>query len=402
MPFLDDACAAVKRWLSLLGITDRVKVEVRKLDAGTCACTWTNPDYLEALIAFNDPAICGPYDLEEVAAHEVFHIPMGDFRTQPGTRERSEEERVVERFSRAFVALWRGTPFANRVALAPTLRAIIGESRKARHRLAGGADMTTPAKPRYAVGDSVAVSGQPHMSGQADGIVRIAAVTDVYGVEFAGMSGVHKWYVGDELKSYGDGRERMHIPQDVMDLIMQAGAAAEREDVPDDVKELLRKLVATSMTGETPPSGEGGDAAPAQAETTPGPDEDAPPPAMRASLSEKARKALEDADADAEQTATLAKKRLALETAATRTALFDSAPAVFGGGKARRREIYANAPIDEIERFIKSQSEERSGHNPDDFKARSSNEQHREPPTGSSKTVLKKNDGGLVVRSGGN
>lgn len=402
MAFLDDACAAVRRWLSLLGITDRVKVEVGKLEPHVCASTWTNPDYLEALIVFNDPAVSGPYDLEEVAAHEVFHIPMAGFQTKSGTRERSEEERVVERFSRAFVALWRGTPFANRVALAPTLRAIIGESRKARHRLAGGADMTTPAKPRYAVGDSVAVSGQPHMSGQADGIVRIAAVTDVYGVEFAGMSGVHKWYVGDELKSYGDGRERMHIPQDVMDLIMQAGAAAEREDVPDDVKELLRKLVATSMTGETPPSGEGGDAAPAQAETTPGPDEDAPPPAMRASLSEKARKALEAADRDAEQIAELAKKRVGLETAATRNALFDSAPDVFGGGKAKRREIYAAAPIDEIERFIKSQREERPSTNPDDYKARAGHDPHREPPTGAAKKTLPKNDGGLVVRGGGN
>lgn len=333
MAFLDDACAAVKRWLSLLGITDRVKVEVRKLDAGTCACTWTNPDYLEALIAFNDPAICGPYDLEEVAAHEVFHIPMGDFRTQPGTRERSAEERAVERFSRAFVALWRGTAPAARVSLAPKLRAMIASSPRARQRIAA--------------------------------------------------------------------KRRESMPEELMTLLMSAGEAAGREDVPEDVKELLRKLAAAAVTGEAPPAGEAGDAPP-EAEAEPKPEDEPPPPAARAGLSAKARKALEDADADAEQTATLAKKRLALETAATRTALFDSAPAVFGGGKARRREIYANAPIDEIERFIKSQSEERSGHNPDDFKARSSNEQHREPPTGNSKTTLKKNDGGLVVRSGGN
>ncbi len=43
MAFLDDACAAVKRWLSLLGITDRVQVKVGKLEPHVCASTWTKP-----------------------------------------------------------------------------------------------------------------------------------------------------------------------------------------------------------------------------------------------------------------------------------------------------------------------------------------------------------------------
>jgi hypothetical protein len=138
MPFLDDCRAAVRRWLGLLGITDRVKVEVGQLEANFCAKTWTNPDYLEALIVFNDPAVCGPYDLEEVAAHEVFHIPMGEFRTEPGTPERSAEERCVERFSRAMVAMMRGTQGFARVALAPKLRAMIGASSRARRAIAAG------------------------------------------------------------------------------------------------------------------------------------------------------------------------------------------------------------------------------------------------------------------------
>jgi hypothetical protein len=138
MPFLDDAQRAVKRWLGLLGITDRVKVEVGQLEPTVCAKTWTNPDYLEALIVFNDPAVCGPYDLEEVAAHEVFHIPMGEFKTAPGTRERSAEERCVERFSRAMVALWRGTPGFARASLVPKLRAMLGASSRARRAIAAG------------------------------------------------------------------------------------------------------------------------------------------------------------------------------------------------------------------------------------------------------------------------
>lgn len=335
MPFLDDACAAVKRWLSLLGITDRVKVEVRKLDPGICAATWTNPDYLEALIAFNDPAVCGPYDLEEVAAHEVFHIPMGDFRTQPGTRERSAEERAVERFSRAFVALWRGTAPAARVSLAPTLRAIIASSPRARQRIAA--------------------------------------------------------------------KRRESMPEELMTLLMSAGEAAGREDVPEDVKELLRKLAAAAVTGEAPAAGEEAEAGPVEAEAEPKPEDEPVPPAARGALSAKARRALEDADAAAEQAAALAKKRVALETVATRNATFDSAPDVFGRGKEKRREIYATASIEEIERYIKSQREESPRTNPDDFKPRaSSNDPHRELPTGGNKTVLKKNDGGLVVRGGGN
>lgn len=333
MAFLDDACAAVRRWLSLLGITDRVQVKVGKLEPHVCASTWTNPDYLEALIVFNDPAVSGPYDLEEVAAHEVFHIPMAGFQTQAGTRERSEEERVVERFSRAFVALWRGTSFASRAALAPQLRAIIGESRKARHRLAV--------------------------------------------------------------------KRRVGMNQATVDLILKVGAAAEREDVPDDVRALLRELVAATVADETP-AGDDPVPDPPAAEAAPKPEDEPPAPAMRAGLSDKARRALEVADADAEQAAALAKKRLALEITATRNALFDSAPDVFGGGKAKRRDIYANAPLDEIERFIKSQREERGSPNPDDFKPRLGSDPHREPPTGDNKTILKKNDGGLVVRGGGN
>jgi hypothetical protein len=333
MPFLDDACTAVKRWLSLLGITDRVKVEIGQIDPSTNAVTYINADYLEALIVFNDPAICGHYDLEEVAAHEVFHIPMADFKTQAGTPQRSAEERAVERFSRAFVALWRGTAPASRVSLAPTLRAIIASSPRARQRIAA--------------------------------------------------------------------RKRVSMPEELMTLLMSAGEAAGREDVPEDVKELLRKLAAAAVTGEAPPAGEPGDAPP-EAEAEPKPEDEPPAPAARAGLSAKARKALDAADAAAEQAEALARKRVSLETTATRTALFDSAPDVFGGGKAKRREIYASAPIDEIERYIKSQREESPRANPDDHRARAGNDPHREPPTGGSKTTLKKNDGGLVVRGGGN
>jgi hypothetical protein len=331
MAYLDECCAAVRRWLSLLGITDRVKVEIRKLEPNVCASTWTNPDYLEALIAFNDPAVCGPYDLDEVAAHEVFHIPMGGFQTQAGTRERSEEERVVERFSRAFVALWRGTPFANRVALAPKLRAFIGESRKARHRLAAKR------------------------------------------------------------------REGMH--QATVDLILKVGAAAEREDVPEDVRALLRELVAATVTGEAPPASAPGGEPPA-AEADPKPEDGAAPPAMRAGLSEKARKALEAADKDAEEAAKLAKERVALETEATRQALFSSAPDVFGLGREKRRAIYASASIDEIKRYIAGQREERGAQSSNDGKARKATDPiGNEPPAGDMKTPAK-NPGGFVLKGG--
>lgn len=334
MAFLDDACAAVKRWMSLLGITDRVKVELRKLDANVNALTWTNPDYLEALIAFNDPAVCGPYDIEEVAAHEVFHLPFADFKTQPGSRERSTEERAVERFSRAFVALWRGTPAYARVSLAPTLRAIIASSPRARHRIA--------AKRR-------------------------------------------------------EGMEQL------MDLLMKAGAASEREDVPEDVRALLRELAAAAVTGEAPASGEGGDA-PAAAEADPKPEDDAPAPlAMRSGLSAKARKALEDAERDAEEAAEIAKKRKALEVSSCRQALFDSAPDVFGGSRAKRREIYKGAPIEEIERYIASQREEAQSP-AGDGKARKVIDAigNEPPPGGAARGAFPKNDGGLVVRGGGN
>lgn len=191
------------------------------------------------------------------------------------------------------------------------------------------------------------------------------------------------------------------MPEELMTLLMSAGEAAGREDVPDDVKELLRKLAAAAVTGEAPPAGDVGDAPP-EAEAEPKPEDEPPAPAARAALSAKARKALEAAERDAEQIAELAKKRVGLETTATRNALFDSAPDVFGGGKAKRREIYAAAPIDEIERFIKSQRTEPASTNPDDYRARASNDPHREPPTGAAKKTLPKNDGGLVVRGGGN
>lgn len=330
MAYLDDCCSAVRRWLSLLGITDRVKVEVRKLEpAKVCAKTWTNPDYLEALIVFNDPAVCGPYDLEEVAAHEVFHIPFGDFQTQPGTRARSTEERAVERFSRAFVALWRGTPAFARVSLAPTLRAMIASSPRA----------------------------------------RLAA------------------------------KRRDTMPEELIALMMAAGEAAGREDVPEDVKELLRKLAAAAVTGDAPPASEAGDQPPA-AEADPKPEDQSAPPAARAGISEKARKALEAADRDAEKVAELAAKRVAIETNATRDALFNSAPDVFGRGREKRREIYAKAPIEEIERYIAGHRAER-GAPGDDGKARKGHDPiGNEPPTGASKTHFHKNDGGIVVRGG--
>lgn len=193
------------------------------------------------------------------------------------------------------------------------------------------------------------------------------------------------------------------MDQATVDLILKVGAAAEREDVPEDVRALLRELVATTVTGEAPPASEAEpDNAPPAAEADPKPEDESPAPAARAALSPKARKALEAAERDAEQIAELSKKRVALETTATRNALFDSAPDVFGGGKAKRREIYAGAPIDEIERFIKGQREERPSTNPDDYRARASNDPHREPPPNGAKQVLKKNDGGLVVRGGGN
>jgi hypothetical protein len=331
MAFLDDCCSAVKRWLSLLGITDRVQVKVGKLEPHVCASTWTNPDYLEALIVFNDPAVSGPYDLEEVAAHEVFHIPMAGFQTKSGTRERSEEERVVERFSRAFVALWRGTPFANRVALAPTLRAIIGQSRKARHRLAV--------------------------------------------------------------------KRRVVMPEELIALMMAAGEAAGREDVPEDVKELLRKLAAAAVTGDAPPASEAEpDNAPPAAEADPKPEDEPPPPAMRAGLSEKARKALDAADAKAEEALALAKKRVSLEIEATRQTLFTSAPDVFGGHLAKRREIYKAAPLDEIERYIESERVKRAPADSDP-KARKNVDHFREPPTGAS-GITTKNPGGFSLKGG--
>jgi hypothetical protein len=319
--------------MSLLGITDRVKVEVRKLDPRTNALTWTNPDYLEALIAFNDPAVCGPYDLEEVAAHEVFHLPFADFKTEAGTQARSTEERAVERFSRAFVALWRGTPAVARVSLAPTLRAIIASSPRARHRIA--------AKRR-------------------------------------------------------EGMEQL------MDLLMKAGAASEREDVPEEVRALLRELAAAAVTGEAPAGGEAGDAPPA-AEAEPKPEDEAPPPAMRAALSAKARKALEDAERDAEETAEIAKKRKALEVNSCRQALFDSAPDVFGGSRAKRRGIYKSAPIEEIERFIEAQRGEAQPPAGDSKARKAPDAVGNEPlPGGAARGAFPKNDGGLVVRGGGN
>jgi len=327
MPFLDDASAAVKRWLSLLGITDRVKVEIGKLESHVCASTWTNPDYLEALIVFNDPAVCGPYDLEEVAAHEVFHIPMAEFKTKPGTRERSAEERAVERFSRAFVAMWRGTPAFQRVKLAPKLRTLIGNSRRERHAIAA--------------------------------------------------------------------RKRETMPENLMALLMSAGAAAERDDVPDEVKELLRQLAAAAVTGEAP--AEGTEAPPVEAEVPPGEEEEAPP--MRATLSPKARQALADAERDALEAASLAKRRLSLETTATRAALFDSAPDVFPAELPKRREIYANAPVGEIERYIASQRERPAAPPGAGSRQRTSLDTFREPPTGGGKLPAK-NAGGFVVKGG--
>lgn len=331
MAFLDDCCAAVKRWLSLLGITDRVKVEVRPLETGVCASTWTNPDYLEALIAFNEPSICGPYDLEEVAAHEVFHLPFADFRTEPGTRERSTEERAVERFSRAFVALWRGTPAFDRATIAPTLRAIIASSPRARQRIAA--------------------------------------------------------------------KRRETMPEELMTLLMSAGEAAGREDVPEDVKELLRKLAAAAVTGEAPP---GEEAPPVDAEADVKPEDEPAAPAARAALSPKARRAIEAAERDAEQAAALAKRRVALETEATRVAMFDAAPDVFGGVLAKRREIYAKAPLDEIQRYIDGERVKRgAAPGGDQGKHRQTVDTMREPPTGG-RAPFTKNDGGLVVRGGGN
>lgn len=329
MAYLDDCCAAVRRWLSLLGITDRVQVKVGKLEPNICASTWTNPDYLEALIVFNDPAVSGPYDLEEVAAHEVFHIPFGDFQTQPGTRARSTEERAVERFSRAFVALWRGTPAFARVSLAPTLRAMIASSPRA----------------------------------------RLAA------------------------------KRRDTMPEELIALMMAAGEAAGREDVPEDVKELLRKLAAAAVTGDAPPASAAGDQPPA-AEADPKPEDQPAPPAARAGLSDKARKALEAADKDAEEAAKLAKERVALETEATRQALFNSAPDVFGLGREKRRAIYAAASIDEIKRYIAGQREERGAPSGDGKARRTQDPIGNEPPTGVGKTTFPKNDGGIVIRGG--
>jgi len=59
---------------------------------------------------------------------------------------------------------------------------------------------------RFQVGDRVKVSVEPHGMEPGEtkemvGTVRIAEMTDVYGILFDGDADVHKWYVGDELIS---------------------------------------------------------------------------------------------------------------------------------------------------------------------------------------------------------
>ena len=189
------------------------------------------------------------------------------------------------------------------------------------------------------------------------------------------------------------------MPEELIALMMAAGEAAGREDVPEDVKELLRKLAAAAVTGDAPPAAETEpDNAPPAAEADPKPEDEPSPPAMRAGLSEKARKALAAADSKAEEALALAAKRVALETEATRQALFSSAPDVFGGHLAKRREIYKAAPIDEIERYIEGERVKRTPADVDP-KARKTPDHFREPPTGAS-GITAKNAGGFTLKGG--
>lgn len=333
MSFLDDARTSVRRWLSLLGITDRVVVELGRFETNVFAKTWANPDYLEARIVFNDPAVCGPYDLEEVAAHEVFHLPMADFKTLPDTPERSAEERAVERFSRAFVALWRGTPVFRRATLAPTIRAILGASTRERRAIAAG---------------------------------------------------------------------RSSMPEGLMALLMDAGAASGRDDVPDDIKELLRKLAAAAVTGDAAaaePAESADEAQVVAAEATPG-DQDPAAPAAREEMSPACRRSLAKADEHAAEAEAVARKRLEHEKSACRIAIFNAAPDVFGAFP-KLREVYANAPIDEIERYVaaeRAKRGERSGQQQGQGGNPKNREAFREPPPNGANSGPAKNLGGFTVK----
>jgi hypothetical protein len=95
----------------------------------------------------------------------------------------------------------------NHVAVVPQGRA----GGEVRLRLDGAGNVITPPmggpeKPvgkeridEFAVGDRVTVKGKPHMPGQKSGVVREVNDSAAYGIVFDGMSGVHRWYVGDEL-----------------------------------------------------------------------------------------------------------------------------------------------------------------------------------------------------------
>lgn len=135
MSFTDQAKALTVKWLNLLGLADwSVRVEVCDIggNLGECCASW---DYLEAVIRYRDPAIHGAYELEPVVAHEVCHLPFSVFETQAGSWERRAEEHLVERFSRAMLAIVRGNPGMSTAKLSQKLRAIVGASVRARRAM---------------------------------------------------------------------------------------------------------------------------------------------------------------------------------------------------------------------------------------------------------------------------
>lgn len=51
----------------------------------------------------------------------------------------------------------------------------------------------------FQLDDRVQVKGKPHMKGQSTGVIALVRKTNVYAIQFDGMDMIHKWYIQDEI-----------------------------------------------------------------------------------------------------------------------------------------------------------------------------------------------------------
>lgn len=103
-----DLSALLSEWKPLLGCSDwriacRYVADLPDRAVAQVSALW---QYLEANIEILDPAT-RQHDVEETLVHELAHLPLAPFENEPGSMAEALEERAVETYARALIAIKR-------------------------------------------------------------------------------------------------------------------------------------------------------------------------------------------------------------------------------------------------------------------------------------------------------